>query len=180
MKRLLKIVLLTAALLILTAWAVGTWALPVDHVASVRAAYARPIAEVWSSIGDLASWPSWNPNVDRMEQGPDRDGVPLWVMFSSWGEMPMLIDVHEPPTRMVTRIPADADIGYVGTWTYELSATEDGCTLTLTEAGAVDNPFFRFLMALSGPYGAMEDMLAAVGAHFGEEVVFERLYTVGD
>ena len=179
MKRVLKIVGLTALLLVVTAWAVGTWALPPDHVASVRAAYGRPAPEVWALISDLEAWSDWNPEVDRMERRTDRDDMPLWVMFSTWGEMPLLIEAFEPPTRLVTLIPADANIGYVGTWTYEVAPTADGgSTLTLTEAGTVENPFFRFLMALSGPYGAMEAMLESVGNHFGETLELERIYDV--
>ena len=68
--------------------------------------------------------------------------------------------------------------GAVGAAGFGVGELQEGSRVT--EAGDVPDPFFRFLMALTGPYGAMEDMLASVGAHFGETVEPERLYDVGD
>lgn len=48
------------------------------------------------------------------------------------------------PTRLVTKI-ADPKLPFGGTWTYEISPTPTGSSLTITENGEVYNPIFRFV-----------------------------------
>ena len=44
----------------------------------------------------------------------------------------------------MTRI-ATLALPSAGAWTYELTPTSGGCTLTITENGEVYNPMFRFI-----------------------------------
>jgi hypothetical protein len=46
--------------------------------------------------------------------------------------------------RLVTRI-TDLDLGYSGSWTYELQPTGSGTRVSITEHGVVTNVFFRFM-----------------------------------
>jgi hypothetical protein len=89
-------------------------------------------------------------------------------MKSAWGEMPSVIEVLEPPSRLVTRIPEDAGLGFTGSWTYELLERPDGgSSLTLTERGEVGSPVFRFLMIFTGLHRTQLQFLRDLGKHMG-------------
>ena len=49
-----------------------------------------------------------------------------------------------PGRRLVTKI-ADRNLPYGGSWTYEILADGSGSMLSITEAGEVYNPIFRFV-----------------------------------
>jgi hypothetical protein len=49
-----------------------------------------------------------------------------------------------PSAKMVTRI-IDRDLGYSGSWTYELTSEQNATRLRITENGDVSNLLFRFM-----------------------------------
>lgn len=124
---------------------IGYFLVPVDHVASVRAVYAAERDAVWATVSNLEGWSQWHEDIDAMERQPDRDGKPYWVMVASWGDMPQYVEESAAPAKLVTVIPEDADIGYVGSWTWELEEVDGGTAVTITERGSVSSPIFRFI-----------------------------------
>jgi len=146
-------------------------ALPKGHVASCRARFHQSPEALWAAVSDFPRWPEWNPAVRSMERAPDRDGKPAWVVHGKWGEMPQIVEVFEPPLRMVTRIPEDAQLGFSGSWSYDIAPAADGAVLTITERGEVSNPFFRFMSGVVFDPGATaRAFLRALGTSFGESV----------
>ena len=116
--------------------------LPETHVAVASAAFHHSQEEVWKVISGP---PDWRPDVTRFERLPERDGHPMWREYSSDGKsIAYELVTSEPPRKMMTRI-AEKDLPYRGTWIYDLDPEGKGSRLTITEAGSIHNPIFRFV-----------------------------------
>jgi uncharacterized protein YndB with AHSA1/START domain len=165
-------VLVGLLVLLLVVVLVVGWRQPVDHVAASRVELAKPPEEVWARIVDFERWPDWNAAIDKTVREADRGGKPCWRFEGGFGPMPMIIEESTAPLRLVARIPADADLGFSGTWTYELApAAAGGTTLTVTEAGHVENLLFRGVGALlMDPHDSMNALLVDLGKSFGADV----------
>jgi hypothetical protein len=150
---------------------------PVAHTASSRATYLRPLEEVWARVADFPTWHEWNGAFTRVVREGDRDGKPCWRFEGAFGPMPMVVEASEPPERLVTRIPVDADLGFSGTWTYAFEPTAAGGTrLTITEDGRVESLLMRGFGALFlGPHDSMNALLVDLGESFGEPIEPEEL-----
>jgi uncharacterized protein YndB with AHSA1/START domain len=150
---------------------------PRDHVAASRATYAKPPEEVFARLADFGRWPEWNRSVTSMEQQPDAGGKPCWRLKGDFGAMPTVVEESSAPSRLVTRIPADAGLGFSGTWTYELApAAGGGTTVAIREDGRVDNAFFRaFGALLMDPHATMDALLRDLGASYGETTAPEHV-----
>ena len=144
--------------------------LPKGHRASRTATLRQPPGAVWEAITRFEEHPSWRTDIRRMERLPDQDGRPLWREVRRSGPLTYVVAESTPPSRLVTRI-ADPKLPFGGTWTYEITAAEAGCTITLTEDGEIHNPIFRLLARfVFGYHGTMETYLKALGKKFGEDV----------
>lgn len=149
--------------------------LPRDHVASRQLRLRQPPDAVWRLVADFQLAPTWRPDVKRMERLPDRNGHAVWVEHGSNGAMPLEVVEHDPPRRLVTRI-ADPKMPFGGTWTYDIApAASPGGShapdsiLTITEAGWVSNPIFRFVShVFFDQHAAMDAYLKSVTAKFNE------------
>jgi len=179
MKKILRVLAALAGLVVLFVLVVLLvgWRQPVDHVASSRAALAAAPEAVWARIVDFERWPEWNSAFTRVVREEDRGGKAYWRFEGGFGPMPMLIEVLEPPQRLVTRIPEDADIGFSGTWTYTLAPRDGGgTTVTVTEEGHVESLLFRGVGALfMDQHTTMNEFLTALAKGFGETVTPEQL-----
>lgn len=165
------ILFVVVALLLAVGLAFAVGALqPKQHVAAVESSFRKPPAEVWTLVADFPRWPEWNSEVERVEERPARDGKPVWALVGKWGEMPSIVEVSEPPRRLVTRIPADAELGFTGTWTWEIEAVNGATKVRITEAGEVGNPLFRFFMLVTGETATMRACLHDLGKALGDEV----------
>ncbi|MCK6458090.1 MAG: SRPBCC family protein [Phycisphaerae bacterium] len=146
------------------------FAIPKAHVATCKARFRQPPEVLWKCITDVDAFPSWRKSLTRVERLPDRDGKPVWVEHGRDGRMTIETIESVPPTRLVGRI-ADKDLPFGGTWTYEIARDGDGATLTLTEAGEIYNPIFRFMArTIFGYHATMKGYLTALGEKFGEPV----------
>lgn len=170
MRWLLRLVLVLAAVVAVVA-AVGA-ALPQQHVAVRSARIRERPLNVWQTITDFPSEPSWLPTVKAVERLADRDGHAVWREVDSSGES-MSYETVEfvPPRRLVRRI-AEEGLPFGGTWTIEITEVDDGCVVTIMERGEVYNPIFRFVARFVIGYTASIDAyLKALGRRFGEDVV---------
>jgi hypothetical protein len=117
--------------------------LPRGHVAARRAAFARPQADVWRAMVELASA----------------------------SELPVEIEVEDPPRRRITRI-IDDKLPFGGRWIFELEPDGASTRLTITEDGFVKNPVFRLISALA-PNATKTRFLRDLGGKLGVPVHVE-------
>jgi hypothetical protein len=138
----MKIVLVIVALLVAIAiviYIIGS-RLPVHHVVTRSAELNAPQQQVYALIRDVAAAPAWRSDVKRVE-------IISPAQFREHGEHgAVTYDIIDdvPPRTFVTRI-ADRNLGYGGSWTWEVAPSGAGTRLTITENGEVTNIFFRFM-----------------------------------
>lgn len=70
--------------------------LPVAHTATTRADIDAPPAEVWATLADFSTHPSWREGVQRMEPRTEREGKPVWREVSQYGAMDMMVEESVP------------------------------------------------------------------------------------
>jgi len=134
--------------------------LPKGHRASRTVTLAAPPERVFAIVTDFGRYASWRSDVRRVTvEGSGGLGTLVREENSS-GTIPYRVDVFDPPSRLVMRI-ADPGLPFGGTWTYELSPSSEGTTLTLTEDGEVYNPLFRVMQKFFfSPYKTLDTFLA--------------------
>lgn len=139
------------------------------HQVSRAASLQQPVEAVWQAISDIAAVPSWNRMVLKAEKLPDRDGHELWRETYT-GNYAVLLETTEasPPNRLVRTI-ADEKGPFSGRWEFILVPEESGARLTITEFGAVPNPFFRFMARMfMDPHQYIDLYLKALAGKFNE------------
>jgi uncharacterized protein YndB with AHSA1/START domain len=128
--------------LIIVVVAIG-YALPVGHVATQSETLRPSPDQVFATLVDVDGHPKWRSDLQSVEvvsnTSPKR-----WREIGSNGTITLEFVEVQPPSRLVSRI-ADPDLGFGGTWTYELMPEGSGTRLTITERGEVYNPLFRFM-----------------------------------
>ena len=173
MKLILLIVLVPIALIVVIAaiaFGVG-YSLPENHVARRTALIPAPPDSVWRTITDIANYPSWRSDVKKVEMLRSPNGRIAWREGSGGDAIPMEMMESEPPTRLVVRIASDS-LPFGGTWTYSLVPRGSGTEVTITEAGVVRHPLFRFVSRyVMGHTKTIDDYLHALGRKFGADVV---------
>jgi uncharacterized protein YndB with AHSA1/START domain len=137
---------------------------PASHTARTQAAYRVPPEEVWAVIADFDRWSEWNPEIERVERLPDREGRTALRVTGTWGDATSEVTVEEPPSRMVTAMDAGS---FRGRWTYELAAAGDGTLLTITEEGEVGNPLLRTMMLFHDDHATMMAFHRALASRLG-------------
>ncbi|MBM4068903.1 MAG: SRPBCC family protein [Planctomycetes bacterium] len=124
---------------------------------------------VFAAISDIAGVPAWNKMVLKAEKLPDRNGHELWRETYT-GNYPVLLETTEssPPNRLVRTI-ADENGPFTGRWEFAIAPQEPGVQLTITEFGAVPNPFFRFMARMfMDPHQYIDLYLKALAGKFNE------------
>ena len=141
--------------------------LPKAHVASRSSRFKQPPQAVWDAI---TGPPDWRPDVRAAEQLSPHNGRRTWKETDKHGQAITFEAVEEsPPRRLVTRI-ADPKLPFGGTWTQEISADHEESVLTITEAGEVYNPIFRFMARFVFGYSrSIEQYLKELHTKFGEK-----------
>lgn len=144
MKTWMKIAAVPVVVILVAVLTVYVWGsmLPLAHVASRSVQLARPAEEVWAVITGFENTPSWRPEVSSVVRRVDDEGREVFVETNDYGEFAYRVEESVPTERLVTCIVDHPDFG--GCWTYEISPTPEGCQLTITEAGEIYSPVFRF------------------------------------
>lgn len=167
--KLFLIIVAVVSALIIAILIIGA-VLPKHHIASRQVVLHRSPDEVYQTVRDFSSAPTWRPDLERVEMIAATDNQ---VRFREHGEQGAITyDLIEdrPGEKIVTRI-ADQDLGYAGTWTYSFTKEAAGTRVQITEAGEVSNILFRFLSRfVFGHTSTIEKYLAALGKKFGEDV----------
>lgn len=142
-----------------------------DHRATSTISLRQSPDSVWKAVRDLGNITSWWPAMQKVERLPDRDGHEVWRQKLSGFDVPIIVLESSPPRRLVTQIDPTAGGAFGGTWTYELTPDSAGTRISVTEAGWISNPIFRFMSRfLFGYYGSLDGYVKALGKRFGETV----------
>jgi Polyketide cyclase / dehydrase and lipid transport len=160
------LIIVAALLLIVAVIALTGMMLPKAHLVSRSSRFKQSPQAIWDAI---TGPPNWRPDVRAFENLPPRDGHRSWAETDKHGQTIAFESVEEiPPTRLVTRITT-VNLPFGGTWTHEIKPMSDGCELTITEAGEIYNPIFRFMARfVFGDSGSIEAYLKALHKKFGE------------
>ena len=145
---------------------------PREHRATSTVQLRQPADSVWMVVRDLGGVTSWWSEIKESVRQPDRNGQEVWRQKMSGFDVPLIVIESAPPRRLVTQIDTSAGGSFGGTWTYELTPDSGGATkISVTEAGWIGNPIFRFLSRfVFGYYGSLDGYLKALGKRFGETV----------
>ena len=145
--------------------------LPRKHSVSRMAHFNRPPSEIWEIVTDFAGQVSWRTDIRQAERLPSRGGRELWQETDRRGQALTLETMESvPPRRLVRRI-ADEDLGFGGSWIFEIAEFGEVTSLTITEDGEVYNPVFRFVTRfISGPTATIDGYLRALGEKLGLDV----------
>lgn len=167
MKKWILVVVGALALFVAVAYGVGA-RLPREHVATVRAHFRQPPDSIYRVLFEVAAYPAWRSDVELVQREPDRNGHVIWKERERTGALEYEFTVAVRPTRLVSEI-ITPDAGFSGRWIYQILPDQAGTVLTITEEGAVENPFFRFFARfVIGKYGSMETVIRSLGTRFGE------------
>src|SRR5688572_25196610 len=71
------------------------------HVATVRATYARPAAEVFAAISGHADQKQWRPDLKSIEMLPPQDGKTVFRETAGFGPVSFIVDESVPSQRYV-------------------------------------------------------------------------------
>jgi len=144
---------------------------PREHRATSTITLRQPIDSVWRVVRDLGGVPSWWLEIKESVRRPDKNGQEVWRQKMSGFDVPLIVIQATAPDKLVTQIDTSAGAAFGGTWTYELVPEAGGTRISVTEAGWIGNPIFRFLSRfIFGYYGSLDGYLTALGKKFGEEV----------
>ena len=125
--------------LVIVAVAVGA-ALPREHVASRTLRVKRTPEEVWA----------------------------VYTQVTGASSIPVDVLERDPPRRIVTRVK-ETEKNFGGTWTSVVAPVPDGSTITITEAGWVANPLFRFVSRfVIGHHATIDGVLKAIASKLNE------------
>lgn len=140
--------------------------LPRQHRVSRELFLRSSPADAYAVLRDFAGAPGWRKNLTRVEILEPVDGRLRFREHAKDGAVTYELVEDAPNKKMVTRI-VDRDLGYSGSWTYELTTERNGTRLRITEDGDVSNVFFRFMSRfVFGHTKTIETYLADLGRKF--------------
>ena len=170
MKLLFKLGLLVLSLvfvLVVCVLVIG-YRLPADHHASRSILLHQTPAVVYAAVRDFETVPTWYPDVTRVVVVKQKDGKIHFRQEGKNGAINYELIDDVPSTRIVTRI-LDRDLGFSGSWTYNIVAEGSGTRLSITEDGQISNVIFRFASRyVFGYTETMDSYLVSLARRFGE------------
>jgi uncharacterized protein YndB with AHSA1/START domain len=165
--KLAAIVLALVLILVACVLVIG-YNLPVEHHASRSILVHQTPAAVYAAVRDFESVPTWWPDVTRVVVEKQTDGKIHFRQEGKNGVINYELVDDVPTARVVTRI-LDRDLGFSGSWTYNIVAEGTATRLSITEDGQVSNIIFRFASRYVFGYSAtMDSYLVSLARRFGE------------
>lgn len=144
------------------------YALPQSHTASRSTRLSKPPEEVWQLVTDVASYPSWRPEVDSVEQLSSHGDTMMWREVTRNDNLTFEAVTSDAPFHFVARI-SDKGLPFGGSWDYRITPDGEGSRLTITENGEVYNPVFRFVSRfIMGHTATLDRYLMDLSAKLGD------------
>jgi len=145
--------------------------LPKGHVVTRMAYINRSPAEIWQIITDFSAQVSWRSDLRSVERLPYRGGHDVWRETDNRGQTLILETVEATPHRRLVRRIADDAQSFSGGWTMDIGEFGEVASLTITETGEIDNPFFRFVSRyIVGHTSSIDRYLTSLGKKLGVDV----------
>ena len=167
MKKLLWFVVGLLLVALVVPFAIGS-SMPRDHVAIMSIQLKTQPDRVWALVSDFTGATAWRKDLKAVRAEPSAGGAVRFTESSSFGDVTFEVIAQEPPARQVLKI-VDDDQPFGGTWTWQLVPDAGGTRLTITEAGFVKNPMFRFMGTLFwSPTDTIRNYMTGLAAHLGE------------
>ena len=166
--RVLGAVLILALLAYATSFALPT------HTRHTRAIALKQTPEaVFSLLSDVEKFPAWNHNLEKVEILPPIEGKDATrQVFKGGMTMTVVTTESLAPTHLVRTVrDVSGNVFSSGSWTYEITPTNDGCEVALTEKSYIPNPMSRLTVWLSGSTHYIDQHLVDLGKHFGEKPI---------
>ena len=142
--------------------------LPEKHSASESAQFRVGTEQLWEVITNYGAYTTWRSGVSAVERLPDMNGHSVWKETDSHNESIPYETIEYVPNKHLVRRIADPKLPFGDTWTFDLEATPEGATLTITEDGEVYNSIFRFVSRFifghtKNIHGYLNDLQTKVG-----------------
>ena len=161
------LVLAVVLVLVMCVLVIG-YNLPAEHHASRSISLHQTPAAVYAAVRDFESVPTWYPDVTRVVVEKQTDGKIHFRQEGKNGTINYELVDDVPSTRIVTRI-LDRDLGFSGSWTYNIVAEGSGTKVSITEDGQISNIVFRFASRyVFGYTDTMDRYLVSLARRFGE------------
>jgi len=141
--RYLKPLLIVAVVLGCAAYFIGN-RLPENHTAQRDHVYSATPERIYKEISTPNQYPKWRSGVQQVTMLADSGGMPRFRESAMSGDVTYVVE-HAVPNRQYVLTIADASLPYGGSWTFDLTPVAGGTQVSITEEGAVHNPFFRFM-----------------------------------
>ncbi len=119
--------------------------LPEKHVATKTCSFDATPEKVWAVITDFEAQPAWRSSLERVERLPDHMGKEVWREVEAKNRQLSYETIEAQPPNFLIRRIVDEGLPFGGTWTFEITPTEHGSQLRITEHGEVHNVLFRFV-----------------------------------
>lgn len=142
--------------------------LPETHVAIASIELAAPPQKVWDRINDMESFPSWVPEMTKMERLPDENGKQVWRQTSGRNVFTTVNEVWNPPKRVLRTIK-DEKGPFSGSWDHVIEDLDNGRSkLSITETGKIPSAIPRAILHYCfGETYYLQKFLDAVKARIG-------------
>jgi uncharacterized protein YndB with AHSA1/START domain len=145
--------------------------LPEEHSASRDRVFSATPERLYKEISTPKSYPKWRSGVQEIQVLADTAGMSRYREGAMTGDVTYVVERTVPNRQYVVTI-ADPELPYTGTWTFDLTPVAGGTQLSITEDGAVHNPFFRFVSryvfghfrTIDGYLNDLDDRLKNAGA----------------
>ena len=156
------------ALLVAAIFCIG-YALPAQTTVSRSITLKEKPAIVFAALADLQHMAEWNRNTEKVEMLPPVNGQEASKQTFKGGMVMAVITSESNPPNHLVRELGNRGGPFVGSWTYDLTATDAGGTrVVLTEVARFKNPFFRVMTRIFGQTRYIDQHLEDLARKFGE------------
>lgn len=169
----MKISIVFSVLFLLSAGGMYVYgmSLPAEHQASGSLMIDAPVGDVFELENSPQGYPEWRENVEDVRHFQDHgEGVVTWTeVWRDGNQFEFTVIEYVKDERLKVKID-DANDYFEGAWTYEFKGDGDKTTVTVTENGAIPNPFIRAMYKLSAdPATALTTHLDELETHFAND-----------
>ncbi len=110
------------------------------HVATVTRDYSAKPEQIYEAISDPNKYMEWRSGLKKVEVNGDQVSE-----HGSFGVMTYRITDKAAGRRMATTEAGGPDLGFSGSWTFQIEPAGTGSRLSITERGRVFSPLFRLM-----------------------------------